>query len=239
MKPFRCPAERDLEAYHDGELALADQIAISAHLSLCADCARALDELETLRLALRGSFGRRARPDNAAALTSAVIDRWKAEQQASFASRVSFLFEDLHLVYAGLGALAATAACVVAMLGMMRLATDGRPDSLGGVVNVVATGGAAAAPIIDSEVEMRWAARFRQANAAAERDAVFALQDALARQEWPASASRGRSAGEAREIESLLDNLSRARFRQDVESATGARMVWIGTRTTVRPKLTS
>ena len=47
------------------------------------------------------------------------------------------VFEDMHLVYAGVGGAAAALVCVVIMLGMMRFATTERPSSLAGLVNVL------------------------------------------------------------------------------------------------------
>ena len=48
-------------------------------------------------------------------------------------------FRANRLGYASLGAAAATAICVVIMLGMMRFATDERSDSLAAIVTVLAT----------------------------------------------------------------------------------------------------
>jgi anti-sigma factor RsiW len=117
-----------LDAYHDGELPIDDQIAIDAHLGSCRACARRLGELRLLSLAVRESIGRHSAPSDDEAFTRAAVSRWKAERQAAFATRWSHLFDDWHFVYAGLGAIVATAASVVVMFAMMRLATDGRPE---------------------------------------------------------------------------------------------------------------
>ena len=40
MKPLTCAAaRRRLDAFHDGELPVAEQIAVGAHLEWCGDCA--------------------------------------------------------------------------------------------------------------------------------------------------------------------------------------------------------
>ena len=42
MKPLTCAAaRRRLHAFHDGELPVADQIAVEAHIDRCDECAAA------------------------------------------------------------------------------------------------------------------------------------------------------------------------------------------------------
>ena len=95
-------------------------------------CAASAD----LRRVQRGAAGARAAPagrcrtKKPTAFTAAVVSRLKAEHDASFFARVRRMFDDMHLVYAGVGAAAATAVCVVIMLSMLRFATIDRPDSL-------------------------------------------------------------------------------------------------------------
>jgi anti-sigma factor RsiW len=234
-------ARRLLDPYHDGELSIEKQIAVDVHLESCAGCVGQLEDLRLLRSALRASAGHASSNDDTAVFATTVVSRWKAERQASLCSQVASMFDDLHLVYAGLGATVATAACVVGMLGMMRFATLGRPDSLGAVVTFLSIPGTGAnLPVVDNEMETRWTARFRQANAVTEQNAVFALQDVVTKQGRRATLGGGPSNEDAKRIESLLDGLSRARFRQDVDRApTAPNMVWVVARTTVRPKIES
>ena len=86
---------------------------------------------------------RRARPvfthEEAAAFNANVVNRLKAEDDAAFVTAVRGLFDDMHFVYAGLGAAAAALVCMVIVLGMMRFAADERPDSLAAIVSVLAT----------------------------------------------------------------------------------------------------
>jgi putative zinc finger protein len=238
MTPLGCAAVRRLlDAYHDRELSIEKHIVVDAHLESCAECLRWLEELCLVRSALRASAGRAFSNDDVAVFATTVVSRWKAEQQGSLFSQVASLFDDLHLVYAGLGAAIATAASVVVMLGMMRFATLGRSDSLGAVINFLSIPGAGSnLPVVDNEIETRWTARFRQANAVAEQDAVFALQDVVSKQGRLVTLDRLQSDEDAMRIESLLDGLSRARFRQDFDKApAAANIVWLVARTTVRP----
>jgi hypothetical protein len=154
------------------------------------------------------------------------------------------MFEDWHLVYAGVGAAAATAVCIVVMLSMMRFATSERPDSLAAVVSLVAAPlecdfGADLADA--SSCKARLAARFQRANENAETDAVFALETIVTRQgkltNFAALRSgRHASASQANLIEGLLDHVSKSRF----ESVPPPRlpdfsgMVWLVEHATVR-----
>jgi anti-sigma factor RsiW len=127
MKPLNCAAtRRRLNAFHDRELAVSDQIAVSAHLEWCDACASALAEMRGLRRALHAIAHRHRAMTNeeAAVFNASVVNRMKAERQASVLTRVQTLFEDMHLVYAGLGATTATLLCIVIMLGMMRFAKN-------------------------------------------------------------------------------------------------------------------
>ena len=126
MKPLTCAStRRRLQAFYDRELAVADQIAVNAHLEWCDHCAAALDDLRMVGAALHALAPRRAMltQDEAAVFTSTVVSRMQAEEDASIFSTLRLMFEDMHLVYAGVGAATATAVCLVLMLGMMRFAT--------------------------------------------------------------------------------------------------------------------
>jgi len=132
-----------LEAFYDGELPVDRQIAVSAHLDRCDSCGSALAEFESLGSILRAAApGRVPLPcDEVAGQVSAIVNRIKVENDASLAMRVRELFDDRHILYAGLGAAAATVACLVIMLGMMRFGTSERSDSLAGMMNVLSVPG--------------------------------------------------------------------------------------------------
>ena len=186
------------------------------------------------------------------ALTAAVVSRRKAEQDASLFARAQRMFDDMHLVYAGVGAAAATAVCVVIMLSMLRFASfgrpdatpaaDGRSDSLAAMLDVLATPGSSAdAMAIDSASHARWAARLQAANETAEQDAVFALDAIVTRGGRLPNLNRLRTRGHQDElnlIEALSDTVTRARIEPGAADATQAAanstMVWLVTRTTVR-----
>lgn len=235
-------ARRRLQAFHDRELAVGDQIAVGAHLDRCGACAAEYEELAALRRLLRAAAPGRLplANDEAAVFASAVVSRQRAEEAVSAPARFRRMFDDMHLVYAGLGATAATMACLVATLGLLWFATDGRPDidraaSLASVMNSLATPGTTSTPV-DDEIRSRWTARLNQANEAAEQDAVFAMSVMLTRDGRLLPLQRLRKSGrDVALVESLMDEVARARLSPGVEGEQfGTSMVWLVMRTTVR-----
>jgi hypothetical protein len=147
-------------------------------------------------------------------------------------------------VYAGLGAAAATVACVVIMLGMMRFATSERPDSLAAIVTLVAK------PLECETIDLadtagcraRWEARFKSANESAEQESVFALDQVVTHQSGHLAnlevlrTGRRAAAGKARTIESLLDSMTRLRLEgaPSLDVSVPGSVVWLVERATVR-----
>jgi Putative zinc-finger len=246
MKPLTCAAaRRRLHAFHDGELSISDQIAVEAHIDWCDSCAGALADFRLIGSALRVGALRRdsMSHDEAVALTSAVVSRSKAERDASLFARMGRMFDDMHLVYAAVGATVATIVCGVITLGLMRFGTDERPDSLAAIMDLLAMPGLSANTIaIDAASHQRGTARFQAASASAEEDTVFALATIVTRDGRLANIHRLRKAGgktrdEAKLIEGLLDAVTRARIEPasiDGSGAVATGMVWLVTRTTVR-----
>lgn len=266
MAPLTCKAAlRALQAFHDGELPVPRQIAVSSHVDSCATCAAALADLDGL-----GSWLRASAPghmpltcDEAGGLTSTIVNRAKVEHDASLGSRVQALFDDFTVMYAGVGAPAATIVCLVLMLGMMRFATIGRSDSLAGILNFLATQGSNENPfVVDARVVMPRAldATFSNgelmlvgdddvAGNLAGRDAVVTLSAVVTREGTvanlavlddggePARGAKGMAGSkDAKRVEELLDVVSRARFEPATREGlpVAVNMVWLVTHTTVR-----
>ncbi len=66
-----------------------------------------------------------------------MLERIRVEQQLSLTTRVRGLFEDMHLVWAGLGASVAMLFCVFASAGVLQAASQERPDSLAGIISTI------------------------------------------------------------------------------------------------------
>jgi hypothetical protein len=235
---------RRLQAFHDGELAIKDQIAVGTHLDGCGACAATLAEIRFVGSAMKlAAPGRVASVHDEGALVAGVTSRIKAERDEAFFVRLRRAFDDRHMVYAVAGSAAATIFCVAIMLGMMRFATAVRPDSLAALVELMATPGSSPNLIaIDAASHQRGTARSQAALESAEEDAVFALSAIVARDARLASLHhlRAENSRAARDqfklIKALMDAVTRARVEPGTirTPASVSEMVWLVTRTTVR-----
>jgi hypothetical protein len=234
MKALTCSAtRRRLDAFHDRELPIADQIAVSGHLQRCPECAAISTEIGLVGQALRTIAPGRAAlsHEHAAGFTAGVVNRLKAEHDTSISEELRRLFVDMRLLYVGAGATVAATVCVILTMGMMRFATDSRPDSLAAILNVMATPfgcDASTTEIPDAMVcRARWVQSFQRANETAEQDTVFTL-DAVVIQEGKLAnfavmrASRHATASDQAEaIGELLDIVSRARSNTEPNELSG------------------
>jgi hypothetical protein len=251
MKTLTCAAaRRSLQAFHDSELPVSQEIAVWAHLEWCGECAAALADLQVVRAALLAATqGRRTLTgEDAASFNASVVNRVKAERDTSWFAHLQVMFEDMRLGYAGVGAAVATMVCVVIMLSMMRFATIERPDSLAAMVTFLATPGSNQNPVpIDARVllprALDSAFSAGENDTSGEVDAVFTLAAVVTREGRIANlellhANGGpQQADQARLAEGLLDAVSRARFEPARMAGlpVAVNMVWLVARTTVRP----
>lgn len=237
MKVLTCSAaRRRLQAFHDEELPVSDQIAVSAHLEWCDRCAASLAELRLLRMALRSAApGRAIGPDDDASLHATVVSRLRAENTVSLSACVHEMFQDMHFVYAGLGAAAAAAVCAIITLTMLRFANVDRPGSNQNPV------------VVDARMLMPRPLDSIFITPDADRageDAVFTLSGVVTlegrlinlevHQEGGQPPAAGSS--EARAVEHLMDTVSNARFEpaRVAGSPVAVNIVWMVAHTTVR-----
>jgi hypothetical protein len=249
MTPLTCAAtRRRLHAFHDHELSVSDQIAVASHLEWCDDCAAELADLRLLQTALRATApGRQALSrEEESGLQAAIAGRMRAERDQSFTVRVRDVFQDMHLVYAGLGGAAAAIACIFITLGLTRLTPVDRPASLAAFVNLLAAPGSNENPIVlDDRVLMPRALDGLSAPTgdATEEDAVFTLAAVVTREGRIANlellhamGDGGARLNDARLVERLLEKVSRARFEPARVGGlpVAVNVVWLVARTTVR-----
>jgi hypothetical protein len=139
MTLLTCAAvRRRLPAFYDRELAIRELIAIEAHVKECPPCARELSELQRVGEALRLA----AAPgpaDDWTGLQPGVISRMRAEANESWAAHAGRLIDDVHLVWIGLAATAATFVCGAVALSALHFASPERHDSLRAVIAVMAS----------------------------------------------------------------------------------------------------
>ncbi len=246
MNTLSCVStRRHLQAFHDGELTVTEQIAVGAHVDACPRCARSLAELRDVGAALQAFLPGRLilSQVDAEVFTGTVVNRLKAEDDASLFARVRVMFEDMRLGYAGLGAAAATVTCVVIMLTMMHFAPAERPDSLRAMMTAISTPlDCESFDLADvSGCRARWAERFQRANEWAEHDAVFALEIVVTHQGkgrfadlsvLRAAPHQSGSTDQARIIDDLLNLVQQAQLDLPLERIPTA--IYLLQETTVR-----
>ena len=263
MKVLTCAAAlRSLQAFHDGELPVSAQIAVSAHVDRCGRCAAALSDLHGLGSLLRAAApGRAPLPcDEANAFTSTIVNRVKVEYDVSFGAWLHDVLEDVRMVYAGVGASLATTLCLILMLGMMRFATIERADSLAGILNFLATQGSNENPFtVDARVmmpraldapfssgELLLVAEDAASGTRSANDAVVTLSAVVTREGTVSNleildgneATRGPQDVTDARVEELRDAVSHARFEPATRKGlpVAVNMVWLVAHTTVRGK---
>lgn len=242
MKVLTCAtARRRLQAYHDGELSVSEQIDVDAHLEWCDHCVASIEEMQAVRSVLRTALPGRAVMTftDDTSLQAALISRIRAENTASWSAHIREMFDDMHMVYAGLGAGMATVACVMVMLSMMRFATS--EHSPGSNQNPVVVDARMLMPRPLEQVLMT--ASPKDGDEAGD-EAVFTLSAVVTREgrivNLELHGENGETLGadsiEARALQSLLGMVSRARFEpaKVARLPVAVNMVWMVANTTVR-----
>lgn len=243
---------RQLSAYRDRELPVAEQIAVEAHLRGCRSCTAEVADLDAIGALLRRGYGGEAERQLVAGLAATVVSRVKAEREQSLRGWSERAFEDMHFVWAGLGAAGATLACLAIVFGIFYYATRERPDSLGGVMAAMSIpAGSNENPLqVDGRIALPSATdgdAFPEAVLPDEDESVFALAASLTREgrianlellHAEATGGNPRSAEREKEILTLLDSISKARFApaRYGNAPVAVNMVWLYTQLTVRGK---
>jgi hypothetical protein len=248
-----------LGAWHDGELAYDEQIAVESHLDVCAACSATIRELRDLQAALH--------PDTLSAVSGAkqpiaeaelerqlrtmsetVLSRVRAERHNSLASQISRIFEDLHFVWAGVAAVSATAACVAVLASVLHFAPAQRDDSLSGVLSALAEPGSDRNPVrLDEgtelprvdEADVMPAMLVPMPDASATKPISFAIAGVLT-QEGRVRYAAVLPAGEYRDQDArrLMNTVSSARFRPAHRrgAPVAVNLIWLFEQTTVLGK---
>ena len=84
----------------------------------------------TLGASLRELAGQTAdrTSDEPLRISARVLERLRVEEQFSMRSQVVALFQDMHLVWAGLGATVATMICVIGSASVLHAANQQQPE---------------------------------------------------------------------------------------------------------------
>jgi hypothetical protein len=251
MNVLTCAEVLDrLEGFHDEELSVCDQIAVSAHLGWCRECADEFAQIQLVGLSLRASAPGRAvlAGTDEVVLRSSVVNRANAEKAASFAVQVRHSFEDMHFVYAGLGAAMAAVVCAIIMIGTMQLVANEQPDSLAAIVRVLASPGSNQNPVSLGRLVRMPRPLDEGFSAEANTDlsdTIFTLAAVVTREGRVANLELLRASGTpatmagvdgAKALQDLLGAASRAHFEpaRVAGSPVAVSMVWIVAHTTVK-----
>lgn len=248
MTPITCDTVRaQLHEFHDGELDVARQISVEAHLRVCPACARERAELADIGRALRAVAARA--PIDPEAVARRVLPQLQVERQLAWPRRFERMFEDLHLVWAGVGATAATLICVAAVVGLLRAGAREQPASMAAVIGAMASPGSNLNPV---RLDLRRMLLPRSdPNALVAQpllngdDLVFALSAIVTTDGRVVGLELLEDAGRApvndRAISDLLDAASQARFEpaRAGGAAVAVNMVWLLAQTRVVGKATT
>jgi hypothetical protein len=243
MKPLSCVAtRRRLSAYYDGELPVAEQVAVDGHLRGCRACAGELSILREVGDVLRAkSAAATACAPGLDDLEADVLSRLSAEREESVSAQVSRAFQDMRLSLAALCSTGATLVSALLVVGIFYFAPQPeRPDSLAGMMEalgapaigmdsrILSPRSSGSDPVVDDLVS--------------EEDEVFALAAIVTRNGRvvsPEVLSSQSSEAERARVNRLLDEISRARFEPATMGGTAVsvKTVLVLARTTVRAKM--
>jgi hypothetical protein len=132
-----------LEEFHDGELSITERQAIHNHLGECVTCNLTATELAAVGNTLRdlASHLSEHEPVEPLRISAHVIERLGVEEQFSIRAQIVDWFQDMHLVWAGIGATVATLICVVGSASVLQATSQERPNSMARVISVLASPG--------------------------------------------------------------------------------------------------
>jgi hypothetical protein len=138
-----CETARELlDAFVDGELLVADQVMVEAHLRWCTTCSARVEDMSIIGAAVRmGSSavreGSALDSRTLAALQDDVLSRVSAEHNQSYRVRLREMFEDMHLLWPALGACSAVLICLAGASTVLYAASEEHPDSLAALITSI------------------------------------------------------------------------------------------------------
>jgi hypothetical protein len=243
MHVLPCDHVREqLAAYVDGELPVGERVRIQQHIQECVACRLESVELCEIGHALRTASASMTDPSpDTGRLTSAVLERVRVERQFSFATQVRALFDDMHLVWAGLGATAAVLICVFASAGVLHAASRERPDSLAGLIDYLANPGSNANPVRLDDYMLAPRASFDTPMPVATEDAELAVAAVVTREGRVQNLEVVEEQARVLRVKpqvmlAMLDAAARARFEPAKAGGlpVAVSMVWLLSTTTVK-----
>lgn len=241
MHEHPCTDVRErLEAFYDGELAVDERIAIQNHLGECVACSLAAEELGTIGASLRELAAQSAdrTSDEPLRISSRVLERLRVEEQFSMRSQVMALFQDMHLVWAGLGATVATMICVIGSASVLHAANQQQPGSFANVISILASPGSNENPMrLNYEMMAPRAVSAAPIEMRSEEDSEYALSAVVSREGRVQGVEViNQSRSKDRSVNAMLNEAYRVQFApaQARGDAVAVSMVWLVASTTVK-----
>jgi hypothetical protein len=243
MRPRVCwQVRRQLSAFHDGELPVGEQIAVQAHLRECPACAAEARELDDLGACLRaGALSAAVDPGVLDGLPSMVVGRMKAEDAESISGRTGRFFEDLHVVWAALGATGATVACLVLISTICFYAVT---SPVGYNKNPMVPAPGMSLPSASMNTAFPTAATIDEEGLVLLLDATVTRDGRISKLELiqdAAGTPQRATKAERQAVLTLLDEISKARFQPARLSGSpvpvAVNMVWLYASLTVKGKM--
>ena len=140
-----------LDGLIDGELSMADQLAVESHLRWCETCALRVADMRTIGASLRAQspVGPLTDTDDHSltALTEGLLVRVRAERAQSLPSRFREAVTDRRFLWPALGATTAVLLCVTAATSVLRASTNWDPTSLAAMISALASPGTEQRPL--------------------------------------------------------------------------------------------
>ena len=248
-----CDAAREmLQPFVDLELPVAEQVELEAHLRWCETCTARVDDLRLIGAALRvGAAAPPVHSEDAwamASIQSEVLTRIRAERDQSLPVRIREAFADMHFFWPALGATAALATCLFAMVSVNRIVRIEHPYSMADRITTLANPGSDRNPLpIDMlMLAPRPLTEGPMLESMSDEEAVFALAAIVTREGRISDYELLHAVRESRGIttssydeNALLETVKQSRFApaQTPEGAVAVNMVWLLARTTVKASI--
>ena len=140
-----------LEGLIDGELSMAEQLAVESHLRWCETCALRVEDMRTIGAALRAESTwppvGDVSDDSLTVMTEGLLVRVRAERDQSFPSRVREMVTDRRLLWPALGATTAVLLCVAATFSVLHASISRTPESLAAMISAIGSPGSIQRPL--------------------------------------------------------------------------------------------
>jgi hypothetical protein len=143
IRVFGCEIARELlPAFVDGELVLEKQVELDVHLRSCRTCAAHIEDLRLIGDALRLRVPKSQPAQETGELQrrrGEVLIRVRAEQDQGFGAKIRQVFDDPHVVFAGLGATMGVIGCILLTLSVVSAIGKRASDSLAELIDALSS----------------------------------------------------------------------------------------------------